>query len=479
MPYWLDDTIAAIATGAGGAPSGIVRLSGSSTGSIVERLFRPDSGEPALSGQTPSAAQGTIKLGGHLEGEFESGLLLPTLLYYWPTARSYTRQKAAELHTLGSPPLLEALLGHCCRFGARLAEPGEFTLRAFLGGRLDLTQAEAVLGVIEATGRAELDASLEQLAGGLARPLAHLRESLLEMLAHLEAGLDFVEEDMAFIEPAELQARLTEAAAEVQRLADQLRTRGELAPHAAVVLAGLPNVGKSSLFNALCQLNARPQFNVRRGRAEALVSPEAGTTRDYLTTELELGGVPCRVVDTAGTASESDLGAIDRAAQSLSRQQRRSAKLTLVCLDVTRPPSAAEIAELEKLEPATTIVVWTKCDAAADAASPATIGSLEAIRTSAHRGDGLGELGRRIELRLRAADESSSGARSTAARCGDSLRLAGESLDRAIETSAQPGTEELAAAEIRCALDELGRVAGTVYTDDILDRVFSRFCIGK
>ena len=176
---------------------------------------------------------------------------LPCELYLWPGKRSYTGQPVAEVHTLGSPPLLEAVVRAVCRGGARPAEPGEFTLRAFLAGRIDLTQAEAVLGVIDATGNAELDAALKQLAGGLAGPLRLLRSDLLDLLAHVEAGLDFADEDLPFIKAEELLKRLDEAAAEVDRLARQLAFRGEAVVRVRVAPCGRPNAGKSSLFNAL------------------------------------------------------------------------------------------------------------------------------------------------------------------------------------------------------------------------------------
>ena len=151
--------------------------------------------------------------------------ILPCDLFLWPTSRSYTREPVAELHTIGSPPLLEVISAAVCKAGARLAEPGEFTLRAFLAGRLDLTQAEAVLGVIDARGSGDLDAALVQLAGGLARPLDRLRDELLQLLAELEAGLDFVDEDIEFISPAALHERLELAVQLLNEVAQQMDSR--------------------------------------------------------------------------------------------------------------------------------------------------------------------------------------------------------------------------------------------------------------
>src|SRR5438045_8027325 len=198
MTFDLDDTIAAIASAPGGALRGIVRLSGPQAMACVAGLVRLHDGEARSSIAAPTCRRAVMQVSPEL-GD------VPLVLYLWPTDRSYTRQPSAELHLPGSPPILEAVLAAVCQSGARLARPGEFTLRAFLAGRLDLTQAEAVLGVIDAGNRQELDAALSQLAGGLAKPLAMLRGQLLDLLAHLEAGLDSTDEDIDCISITEMQ----------------------------------------------------------------------------------------------------------------------------------------------------------------------------------------------------------------------------------------------------------------------------------
>ena len=259
----LDDTIAAVATapGGGGAGDRAHQRGGDGCGRRA--------GVPAARRRALSPARSARRIAGSAESTLAgSGAArsLPCDLYLWPTRRSFTRQPVAELHTLGSPPLLEALLRAACAAGARLAAPGEFTLRAFLAGRIDLVQAEAVLGVIDARDRRQLDVALAQMAGGLTRPLQNLRGDLLDLLADLEAGLDFAEEDIHFITPDDLQWRLAAAADQVARLIEQLRGRDQSAVEPRVVLVGWPNSGKSSLFNALCE------------GAGALVSAEPGTT---------------------------------------------------------------------------------------------------------------------------------------------------------------------------------------------------------
>jgi tRNA modification GTPase len=393
-----------------------------------------------------------------------------------------------EIHTLGSPPLLELVLASICAGGARLAEPGEFTLRAFLAGRLDLTQAEAVLGVIDAADGVEFNLALRQLAGGITIPMTKLREDLIDLLAELEAGLDFVEEDIEFISSAELEARLAAAATSIAGMTQQMALRTQSRECPRVVLVGWPNVGKSSLFNALA------------GGDRALVSTTPGTTRDYLTADLDLDGIRVQLVDTAGIEDHGMLndecGAqnqqvepnsrqsalrsthpalpdIGMAAQQASAHQRAQGQVRLLCLDSTR---ACNDWERQQLANSGDLIVLTKCDRA-DAAALAYPGMLP---TSAHTGQGLGELREQIRRAVENPPRSGAGVvASTATRCHESLRLAAESLARATDLACAQAGEELIAVETRTALNELGKVVGAVYTDDILDRIFSRFCIGK
>jgi tRNA modification GTPase len=502
-----DETIVAIASPLGGAARGIVRLSGPNLRGCLEHCFRPGGMEQGAGGREqavfsllpapcsllPTVVPGVLWLAG-----FASAA--PCELYLWPGGRSYTGQPVAEVHTLGSPPLLEAVVRAMCRGGARPAEPGEFTLRAFLAGRIDLTQAEAVLGVIDAAGAAELDAALKQLAGGLAAPLRRLRNGLLELLAHLEAGFDFADEDLPFITAEELLGQLQAASAQVDELAKKLAFRGESPRALRVVLVGLPNAGKSSLFNALA------------GRQGAIVSDLPGTTRDYLTAELDLDGVKCELIDTAGIddrpgdcpdfrahgASACGLGgrengtvpfagaaAVDLAAQQMTQEQSLAAHVRIVCVEAGGEPEASasgssggrQESHDSDIQPQQ-IVVLTKCDLQARA--PRTGGRPDVLATSAVAGIGIGDLKAAIRAAaLRVSGPQGEVVAGTAVRCGESLRLAAASLDRARGAISAGLGEELIATEVRVALNELGKVAGAVYTEDVLDRIFSRFCVGK
>jgi len=465
MVYDPQDTIVAIASAAGPAARGIVRIAGPAAIDCVTQLWR------SASSESPGELKRSTMLTGSLDLSSPIGLV-PCRLYCWPNERSYARQPTVEIHTVGSPPLLQAMLSAICCAGARAAGPGEFTLRAFLAGRLDLTQAEAVLGVIDATDRRELDVALGQLAGGLAAPLTALRNNLLELLAHLEAGLDFVEEDIEFITAAELHRQLSAAAAQVADIEQRATTRTVTRDAVRATLVGSPNVGKSRLFNALL------------ARSASIVSPTAGATRDYVIGELAFDSVCIELVDTAGATSPRAAAldcaqpVVESAAQAATAEQRGLAQIELLCLDATRTPNDWERAALvARPAAATRVIVITKVD------GPRRLERVAgAVETSSATGLGLDEL--RAKLRAVAlVDQTASSdnplVAATAARCRESLRGAAAALARATLLVGGRSAEELIAAEVRVALDEIGQVTGAVYTEDVLDRVFSRFCIGK
>jgi tRNA modification GTPase len=466
--YPLDDTIAAIASAPGGAARGIVRLSGPNVLHCLRAIFHSSDKSEIQVPTHPRAIEGSLDL-------VDIGSPVPCDLFLWPDGRSYTGQMAAEFHTPGSPPLLDALLKSLCTAGARMAEPGEFTLRAFLSGRIDLTQAEAVLGVIDAADPREFQVAVAQLAGGLAGPLHNLRDMLLELLAHLEAGFDFADEDLPFITADELFNRLEQAVDKVARLADQMELRGVVQTSIRAVLLGQPNTGKSSLFNALTR------------KEHALVSDLPGTTRDYLVAELDFDGRKCQLIDTAGLHPKPvslPPKAPDQSAQEAAAEQISRAHVRLFCLDATRPLDPWEQAELTNCVNLHQIVVWTKIDAVSPEANSAglrrPLAESVSVLTSSLTGEGIDELRAELRRMVNGVDISSGDVvASTAVRCHESLRHAGEFLENALNLARTRGGEEFIAAEIRLALEELGKVVGAVYTDDVLDRIFSRFCVGK
>jgi tRNA modification GTPase len=322
-------------------------------------------------------------------------------------------------------------------------------------------QAEAVLGVIDARDRAELQQALEQLGGGISSQVVRLRGDLLDLLADLEAGLDFADEEIEFVSHATLIGRIGLARAAVVDLTQHAAGRLRSATRPRVVLAGLPNAGKSTLFNALV------------GSDAAIVSDQRGTTRDYLAAHVSAQGVTFTLVDTAG--SESADGAISDAAQQLRREQLARADLVVCCVG---PESSGEcLTELAgvNLPAERLLIVRTKVDL-----NPVSLAPFSPLAISAKTGAGLHELASAIAERLVDPAVDSQGLLgTTAARCRDSLHGARSALDRALAIARGDSDEELLAIELREALDEIGKIVGAVYTDDILDRIFSKFCIGK
>jgi tRNA modification GTPase len=459
MSITLDDTIAAIATVPGAAERGVLRLTGPNTDDVVRRVFRQHSARAEwCSARVPS----------RFAGEFSANRLrvaVSGFLCWWPTKRSYTGQPVAEIHVPGAQPILEALLEELTSVGARIARPGEFTLRAFLAGRIDLLQAEAVLGVIEATDHDQLQQALSQLGGSITKRMSCVREDLVALLGDLEAGLDFVEEDIQFVRPSETIRRIQQAANAVQELT---QTTGERLPsnfRRRVVLAGLPNAGKSTLFNAI----ARQQ--------RALVSSVAGTTRDYLSAVIDLDGMPIELVDTAGWERAGN--AIEGQAQNMRARQVQRADLVVWCRapDVTVEQLAMDD-DLNRYASGDARCI-IRVDTCSDRVACRTFDS-DALWISALHKHNLDILMQRIRGTLshnNATRDELLGA--TTARCRESLIRASACLLAAAESVSSGFGDEITALELRQALHEIATVLGDVYTDDILDHIFSSFCIGK
>ena len=471
MSYDLNDTIAAIASAAGGAARGVVRISGPETAARLAHCFRSAIGcvEDFSKCAFPQRIHGALEVA---PADGSRSLYIPGSLLLWPGSQSYTRQPSAEFHTLGSPPLLAAILEELGRQGVRPAEAGEFTLRAFVAGRIDLTQAEGVLGVIDAQGRGELDAALDQVAGGLSQPLHQIREDLLSLLAELEAGLDFVEEDIEFISRQSLTHRLASAQHVLTATRSQLSNRDQCSEVQRIVLVGAPNAGKSSLFNALLD---------RYGHGDAassIVSEQPGATRDYVIGRLQIDHLQCELVDTAGI-DDVQAASIAEAAQAASGVQRRAADLRVHCFDVG--------GKFQTSDHDGEVLVFTKIDQKpADAPASASEADVwqatdQTIGCSSVTGEGLDDLAGRIRAEIgRLGDRHERGlaVAATSARCHGSLQRADESLQAAAALVAA-GSDELLAAEVRSALDALGEIVGAICADDVLDRVFGQFCIGK
>lgn len=450
-----DDTIAAVSSAPGPGQRAIVRVSGPNARDVVGKVFAN-----AHSSQQVSARHlipGFLRLSGVHSP-------LPADLYFFPGPHSYTGQDLAEFHTIGSPPLVERLVADLLAAGARPARPGEFTLRAFLAGKKDLPQAEAVHAVIEAGSDSDLRAALAQLAGGVTQPLHTLREDLLNLLADLEAALDFADEDIEFVGKADALRRISAGLAQLTNLQRQLDSRTVSGRPVRVALVGQPNAGKSSLFNALS------------GGPDALVSAEAGTTRDYLTKTLDLGGVMAELVDTAGWAAAADT--IEEQAQRLGREQATQADIILWC-DEHGTFDPADAARL-RATGADVVRVRTKSDQCGEPWAGPTRSLTDhgsPVHTSVVTPGGTAELGAVLAERLASLARPSLAP--SQSRCRHHVAACVAHLREAHRHVLLDDPAEIAAVTLRAALDQLGEMVGSVFTNDLLDRIFSRFCIGK
>ena len=463
------DTIVAVSTPAGRSLRAVVRLSGPQALACAAARFRPD-GRAAWDAPF-RATRGFARL-------LNRALEFPAVLYVMRAPHSYTREDVVELHVPGSPALLDMILDDIVGSGdgVRLAEPGEFTRRAFLNGRIDLSQAEAVLAVVRARSEAELLAAAARLRGGAGRRAARFQQAVTDLRVLVEAALDFAEHGIGLVAEADFVERCARLCADMT--AEASRGRGELASDGAVhaVICGPPNAGKSSLLNRLA------------GRDVALVHPRAGTTRDPVSAEVEMGGVSFRLTDTAGLldthrAAPSPGGSPDVEAVRRAREAVRSAQLAVVVVDGSLPelPDLGAVAGVLPRE--RTLCVVNKCDLPRELderALGAEAFAYETVRTSALTGEGVDALrealGRTVaEGRLDAsAADCLFNARQRAA-----LRRAQEEVEMAGSAVREGLGYEFAAVNLREAADALGEITGQVTPQDVLDRIFSRFCIGK
>jgi tRNA modification GTPase len=439
------ETIAAIATAAGAAGVGIVRLSGPGCRVIAATLL----GRPPVPRQAHYLrfrdADGTV---------IDDGLML-----FFPGPQSYTGEDVLELQGHGSPVLLAQLLRRCLALGARPARPGEFTERAFLEGRMDLAQAEAVADLVAAGSEAAARAARRSLEGEFSRRVDHVVEGLTGLRVWIEAALDFPDEEIDFLAAPELQEKLQRVAAEL----DALRTAAErgrrLVDGLHVVIVGAPNAGKSSLLNALA------------GDERAIVTDVPGTTRDLLRDRIRIDGIELTLVDTAGLREAPDV--VEREGIRRAREELGKADLVLAVVDATQsPPPDLPL-------PPGVPVLWlhSKADLLAERPALPVPARDRHLWVSARTGEGLEAL--RVALRDAAgAGEGAAGAFSARARHVDALARGAEALARAA-AQLHHGAGELAAEELRQAQDALGEITGRIDADALLGRIFADFCIGK
>ena len=470
-----EDTICAVATPSGEGGIGIIRISGPDTISIASQFIRIRSGLSLHALESHRLHLADIVLPydqASLSSSQPDVPLDEALVVYMKAPRSYTTEDVVEIHAHGSHTALAKISEACLKAGCRLAAPGEFTKRAFLNGRLDLSQAEAVLDTIKATSDQSLAIAQRHLRGSLKQEVDRLRSSLLAMLAHLEAGIDFVEEDIEFVGREELKRVISETAGVVAAALNSSRAGRLLREGARVVIVGCPNVGKSSLLNRLL------------GDRRAIVTNIPGTTRDLIEETMRLDGYTVSLVDTAGLRETDD--PIEQEGIRRTEGAIREADLLIVMIDATDPVQTAQVFDSTAFGGKNLIVALNKVDLCTESQMKnlrlnlSLPGNVIALPISTVTGAGLESLRESIKDRTGLQGlEPSHGVTITNVRHEEILLRCRDYLLKAMDSIDSGTHPECVAVDLRGAADALGEITGVITSDDVLNRIFSEFCIGK
>jgi tRNA modification GTPase len=461
----LDDTIVAISTPPGRGGIGIVRLSGPEAMRIAESMLRLKGGRTLEAGRAHF---------GELIEESSGERIDEVVATFFAKPHSYTTDDVVEISCHGAPVVLRHVVETAMKAGARLAEPGEFTMRAFLNGRLDLTQAEAVRDLIDSQTLYQAKVAAQQLDGALSHRLQPVKQDFVQLIATLEAGIDFADDDVSVMPWDAILLRIAKLREPLEKLAQSFAFGKVVHQGLTLAIVGRPNVGKSSLFNRLIE------------REHAIVTATPGTTRDLVTETVAIGGIPVRLVDTAGirhAVEEAESIGIRKSMEALAE-----ADLVLVVLDASVPLDAVDGELLVQTKQRAAIIVHNKIDIAAPvvAESHASAGRMVSaetqvpkVPTSTITGDGIEELRKQILLRVQGEGGGQEAGFLTNVRQQDLVAKTLAALDQAEIAVANRTPHEMLLLDLYSGLRALDEITGATTADDILNLIFSTFCIGK
>ncbi len=460
--FYFEDTIAAIATPLGKGAIGVIKISGENSLKILQKIFQPK--KPLSSLESHRVYYGFIK---DLEKE---EIIDEVLVVYMKKPYSYTREDVVEIYAHSGYFNLKRLLELVFKYGARPAEPGEFTLRAFLNGRIDLSQAEAIEEIISAKSETALKLALQNLSGRLSQKVQAIKEKLLLVLAQVESAIDFPEEDLEIMEPHNLINIISEEIlSEIDKLILAYKEGKIYKEGISLVISGKPNVGKSSLMNALLR------------EERAIVTPIPGTTRDFLEEEIYLKGLPVKLIDTAGLRETED--PVEKIGVEKAFKKLEYADLVLFLIDVSEKPTEEILNLYKKIKPFPHLIVLNKIDINPnyrEEYKEIFKDGPEVIEISVKEEINLELLYEKIYEKVTSSQEVIIPEVAPNLRQKIALEKAKEHLKLAMEELKKPNPlPELVSVELRSALSTLSEIIGEVTTEDLLSEIFSRFCIGK
>ena len=453
------NTIVALATPLGRSGIGIIRLSGHDSLPILRALVDDEN-------YTPDPRVAYLK---ELRDPEDGDVIDEALITYFKAPHSFTGEDVVEISCHGSPVLLRQVVDMCLSLDARLAEPGEFTLRALSNGRMNLAEAEAIRDLIDAQTTAATRQAMRQLRGEFSHQLQPIKDNLLDIIVILESALEFVEDDLPEAQSGEIRDRLLSLSEEVEKIASTYKAGHLLREGLKVAIVGRPNVGKSSLFNALL------------GSDRAIVTEIAGTTRDQLHERFSIEGIPVSLIDTAGLRETSDT--VESIGVARSRRTMADADLVIAMLDVSDEVTDEDLEILDSVSDSEHLVVLNKIDKVdrKRAIAPSLIDREETqvLEISAKTGAGLDDLRSAIVRPFAPREIGLDGFLVSDARHHDLLRRTGDEIRHSLDLLEQKASEELVLIGLHNALRYLGQITGETTTEDMLTRIFATFCIGK